>query len=74
MVFPGYGFGRVAWNDIFEIYYPNMNRIMVWSNDSFYNLSESYEQGLLTTSDLEEIAEIHKREFDNIYGDNGSWI
>ena len=73
MLLPDLG-GREAWNDIFEIYYPNTNFIRVWSNGSFYSLTESRDQGLLTTSDLAQIAETHEREFDNIYYDKETWI
>ena len=53
--------------------YLNTNRIKVWNNGNFYSLAQAHEQGLLTVESLAQIAEIHDKESNNIYGDNGTW-
>lgn len=73
MFWPDFG-GRISWYDILEIHYSNTNFIQVWSNGIFYRLEEARNQGLLTISDLKQVAKIHKKEADNIYRNKDTWI
>ena len=73
MFWPDSG-GRQAWDDIFDIHYPNTNFIQVWSNGVFYRLDEAQDQELLTTNDIKQIAKIHKKETNNIYHNKDTWL
>lgn len=45
----------------------NSEKITVWINDTFYELKEAYEKGLLSKSDLEKISVQHKHLYPHIY-------
>ena len=38
----------------------NREKITVWINDTFYDLKDAYDRGLLSKSDIEKIAVQHK--------------
>jgi len=61
-------------SEIIAIRYPVVGQyILVWYDGCFFRLSEAHKQGLLTAEDLEQIAEIHYNEVDNVYRNNGTW-
>ncbi|MCL2522402.1 MAG: hypothetical protein FWE36_06045 [Erysipelotrichales bacterium] len=62
------GYFRQVTEDILGIIYPNTGQhIRLWKKGEFHRLSPAYEQGLLTMADLEEIANIHEKEWDDIF-------
>jgi hypothetical protein len=64
---------RAEGQDIFDIVYLYNNQpIRVWRDGNFYRLAEAQTNGFLTTSNLEQIAEIHENYHDRVYGLDGS--
>jgi len=58
------GFNYSPNYDILGIRYLSKEEyILIWKKGEFHRLSPVYKQGLLTRPDLEEIADIHKKEY-----------